>query len=361
MIEFIEGRPGSYKSYTGVIRAVRQIINGGVVATNLHLNVDEIRAYCRKHHDWELQEGQIILLPGDKIADFPTHTPSGSKERTVLIIIEEAGRYFNSRDWNKTGRKVLDFLALSRHEFNDVIFIDQAANNIDKQFRRLVQFYWRCRDLNHFAVKIPWCYYIAQMDYDGKSIVGGPWIKVKDKQVYKLYDSYSRQVVSFDRVKIEKTKFDGKIEKKGLSMKIYAVLVVLVLLCGYAIHGYFKKDGLKERGQEMFSAKAEDKKSVQIITTTEPKKVEMPPAEKSIEYVKFLGWCRPSVYGNPMVLIGRQMYQPHLIYPEGLCLHVDQDKAIFRKPNGKIFTYRNCGTEDEKKIVKKEIDKTAGV
>jgi len=261
MIEIYEGRPGSYKSYSAVVRVINHILSGGVVATNMALHRDKIKEHLRQKYSWAMEDSQLIIIPRDDVNDFPKVTPMGNKDCPVLIVIEEAGRYFNSRDWAKCSRQLLDFLALSRHYFNDVILVDQSADNVDKQFRRLIQYFWRCRDLQKFSVAginltlLP-MFYVGRMDYDGKTLLDYK-VYFKAAQIYPLYDSYSLQDCHIDRLEMKVKKHDGVIkkEKRQKQMKMFGIIILLLLFAGWY---------LKSNKKEKLSPK--DKPSSQEIT-----------------------------------------------------------------------------------------------
>lgn len=60
-------------------------------------------------------------------------------EEQSLIIIDETGNEFNSRDFQKTSKALIEFFKLSRHYKADVIFISQTFTDSDKQIRELAQ------------------------------------------------------------------------------------------------------------------------------------------------------------------------------------------------------------------------------
>ncbi|MFD5023410.1 zonular occludens toxin domain-containing protein [Paenibacillus sp. NPDC058367] len=65
------------------------------------------------------------------------------KESQCVVIIDEAGIIFNSRDWQTKGgerMKWIKFLSQSRKFGYDFIFICQADRMIDKQIRGLVEY-----------------------------------------------------------------------------------------------------------------------------------------------------------------------------------------------------------------------------
>lgn len=65
------------------------------------------------------------------------------KESMCMVIIDEAGILFNSRDWQTMAasrNKWIKFLALSRKFGYDFIFVTQSDRMMDKQIRGLVEY-----------------------------------------------------------------------------------------------------------------------------------------------------------------------------------------------------------------------------
>lgn len=223
MIELYEGPPGSFKTYSIVERCIGTLIKGGVVATNLPLKVDAIRDYLLSTYSWSLGPNQIIILSRDDVPNFPRLTPAGTDTCPVLIVIDEAGRFFNARDWAKVARPVLDFLAVSRHEKNDVIFSDQSSENVDKQFRRLLQYRWRCRDMQKFVIPVlgipcPLPIYRVGMIDAVSGFEMDCSYRTKKKAIFNLYDSWSKDTCKIDRLEVSVAAHSGTVKKKDFHL-----------------------------------------------------------------------------------------------------------------------------------------------
>jgi len=196
MIEIFEGRIGGGKSYSAVVRLIGHLCQGGTICTNVELLWDGVANYCATFQNKIIEREQVIVLSDAEIAEFYRHTPSGTPELPVLVVIDEAHLMFNARDWNKTSRETLAFLTQSRKVSTDVIFISQSMFNIDKQFARLAQFIWRFRDMERWVVpflnvKYPFKQILmAQFDYDGKTFLRRQFIW-KDKNIFACYNTNS--------------------------------------------------------------------------------------------------------------------------------------------------------------------------
>lgn len=216
MIEVFEGRIGGGKTISAVERMLKYFAQGGKVFTNIELKLDACKKYLRENYFWDYQEGQYILLNDLQIPEFHRHTCAGTPDAPVLVVLDEAHLWFNSRDWNSTSKELLTFLTQSRKQSTDVIFISQSLLNMDKQFMRLVQYVWTFTDLKRvgypvnwpFIQSIPWPFpqiLQKQFDYDGKTLLDRSFLW-KKKAMFACYDTYTL-LRTFPRLEAAKTNF----------------------------------------------------------------------------------------------------------------------------------------------------------
>lgn len=247
MIEVYEGRLGGGKTYSAVLRMVEAWADGATVCTNISVNWENCKTYCRRVFGLELDDRQLILLPDDKISEFHKHTPSN-----CLVVLDEVHLWFNSRDWAQSSRELLAFLTQSRKYKTDIIFISQSALNMDKQFMRLVQFIWRFRDMERFTVPglyIKWPFkQILQkrFDYDGKTEQESRFVH-KSKEIFDLYDTNSVYKTSFQRLELDARGMPKKVKEKKNMKWIYlgvilAAVGLLAVNCG-KLRRWGKMDG----------------------------------------------------------------------------------------------------------------------
>jgi Zonular occludens toxin (Zot) len=253
MIEVFEGRLGGGKTYSATDRILNDVLpKGRQVFTNVRLKWDECCQYVHEKHGVELEADQVVFLEFGQIRRFIDHIT-----RDCLLVLDEAHLWFNARDWSQTDREVLAMLTQSRKINVDCIFISQSANNIDKQFMRLVQYIWRFRDMSTFFILpgVRWPDFIrgitcgivrgdhicqAQYDYDGKTRLNRFW-KIKDPDIFKCYDTNA--LLSDVKVKEGKgARTLQKVEKKQ-KMKLLVPLVVLAFLVA-VVFGVVKVFGL---------------------------------------------------------------------------------------------------------------------
>jgi hypothetical protein len=196
MIEVFEGRLGGGKSYSATSRALAHLAAGGYLFTNMLLNWENCKKYCRKHYKVELQDKQYIFVEEKDIPRINELLPRGVGVTNILCILDEVHLWFNARDWAQASRDLLAYLTQSRKMKVDLIFISQSINNIDKQFVRLVQYIWRFRDMQRFRFPIlgfswPFPQILAlHYDYDGKTLMMRHWVK-KSQEVFDCYDTNS--------------------------------------------------------------------------------------------------------------------------------------------------------------------------
>jgi Zonular occludens toxin (Zot) len=246
MIEIYEGRLGGGKSYSAVERALKYFASGGCVATNIELVWPACVDYCREVYAFEPDPAQYIALTDEQIPLFHRFTPSGTMEQPSLVIIDEAPIWFNSRDWNKQQRETLDFARQSRKCHTDIIFIAQAATQLDNQFRGLIQYLWGFRDLERWKdpilkIAYPFPHLMEiQKDYCGE--VMAKRTKRKDKRIYRCY-STTQLLRTFPRLE-GAVKRGAKIVKKGKKMRLVLILVAFAVLVVFAV---FKFSDVRER------------------------------------------------------------------------------------------------------------------
>ena len=195
IIELFTGNIGSGKSYSAVERIYQHLLRGGHVYTNIALVQGAvIRQALLDGFEIDFPV-QYHFLNNEQILDFPRHISSGSSSAPVLVVIDEIHLYFNSRDWQKTGKGILTFLSQTRKLHVNIMGITQHEANLDGQFRRLVQFIWRHTDLAKVVIpvfQIPLNIPIIQAAmFDGQvpSIKYMVQNKRKKKCIFDMYES----------------------------------------------------------------------------------------------------------------------------------------------------------------------------
>lgn len=194
-IEIFGGRLGGGKTYSATVRILEHLAKGGVYYGNVRINSEQAKAYCAEKWGVIIEPEQINVLTNEQIPHFPQYVRGGDRDLPTLVVVDEAHLYFNARDWNKTSRGVLEFLSQARKCFVHLILISQSENNIDKQFRRLIQFSWRFRDMQKFTVpglgfKWPWAHIMVLcFDAQDPTLCMTRKLIRKDPKIFACYDS----------------------------------------------------------------------------------------------------------------------------------------------------------------------------
>lgn len=166
-IYVVTGKLGNGKTLSAVGRIQHYLRQGRRVATNLDLFME--------HWPNPRKKGLSVVRLPDKpsYADMcnlgPAYEGPYSEDKFGLIVLDECGTWFNSRNWNDPGRKELnDWFLHSRKLGWDVIFIIQSIEILDKQARdTLAEHTVFCRRLDN--IKIPYLGALTRFVF-GKSV-----------------------------------------------------------------------------------------------------------------------------------------------------------------------------------------------
>jgi len=263
MIQTIEGRIGGGKTYTAMGWILNHLAKGGVVATNINIQVEKfsdqygkkqgIRSVLKIYFNYILKDNQIIFLSDTKTVKYSTKkglvdlneivmfyklVPRGTPDQPVLVVIDEAHIHFPQDGYRNIPKEVLHFLTLSRHACVDVVFISQHIKNMWCQMLRLAQFRWAVRDMKKYGAQIgmfsiPWIFpHILQNknDYDGLTVISRKFEWVR-KYIFETYKS-PELASSFESMPIASS---VKVEKRKISMKERGLLFGSGVVIGLAV------------------------------------------------------------------------------------------------------------------------------
>lgn len=202
MIEMYTGTPGSGKSLH-CAQTIKKWLNiyGDPVICNFEFRADMCRMrkggiYLKVDNDYLCPEFLIWFSEYYKNARKLDRVP----EEKILLVIDECQLLFNCREWNVKGRKDwMSFFSQHRKLGYRVILICQFSEMIDKQIRALVEYEYLHRKVKNIGI------YGKVMDFVTfgnlhvavkyfvpiKQRVGSTFFK-SDKNIYLLYDSYTR-------------------------------------------------------------------------------------------------------------------------------------------------------------------------
>lgn len=257
-LSIIHGKPGEGKSYVAVcLYLLPHLAAGGHAATNIEMVPEEIDKLFLERYGRVFDRSRLQQLDGLQVSRFFEHVPAGKKGENVLVVIDEAHKYFNARDFAKNDSQFRDtFTKLTehRHYHMDVIMLSQSVKNIDAQIVRLHNGITTLKNLRvwHFP-RIPWLripYYdflAVRRDGDGKTIMRRDWIKF-DQSLANCYNTHA--VREDDKLQGGET---GKVSlavdpvhsaRIAKAKQVIKLLSLLMLLAVAALIGYkFAKMG----------------------------------------------------------------------------------------------------------------------
>ena len=235
MIYFMGGRPGNGKSFNLCQRAMKYLASGGCLVTNMELNPDGFAKYLKRKYGWELQDGQVIILEGDEVVEFYKHVPMGTRDKPVMVVLDELHLQFNTRDTRKQKREVMEYLTLHRRYHVDIYFVSQHLENVDIQWRRLCQCHFYVRDMTQvvlpgLGIRYPFRHFLeVTKDWDNKTEIGRRMF-FKDPAVFKCYNSF-QLFREFPGLKGQKTDFKaaGKVRRRYMSKALIVCVVIGVI------------------------------------------------------------------------------------------------------------------------------------
>lgn len=175
MIELYTGMPGSGKTFACTYRAMKAIKSGDKVFTNYPVK----GAYQVKYDD---------------LIDYKF--PAGS-----TVIIDEAGRWFNTRKWKDLPPECFDLFTLHRHFRLNLIVAVQNFNRVDVALREVAELTW----WSHNHPLLPFFIYEGYFDVEKMGMKGEHnklsliW---KWSRSRKYYDTHAMERIMEDKGEI---------------------------------------------------------------------------------------------------------------------------------------------------------------
>lgn len=207
MIEIYTGFVGSGKSYHATAEGCRiadaPASNRYVVANfpikprlKLLARIPIIKRYVKEKYNkprW-IYKTNDELCP-DVLIRMSYEKGWNKKEGSCLLIIDEAGVFFNARDWNvrpAERRAWINFFAQSRKLGFDIILIAQDVRMIDRQIRSLCEYEVQHKKLNNmiFLGMLPVTIFAAVKFWNGiRTLRGSLTLTIYRKAVAERYDT----------------------------------------------------------------------------------------------------------------------------------------------------------------------------
>ena len=149
-LEFYCGSLGSGKTSFAFERALEHLIRGGTVVTNIEFYPEKIRDWMHREHGLEFDADRLIRCEDG--GDVWKSAVKGNDQLETMLLIDEAHVEHNARKWSETTDQSVLFNTMARKLKIHVVYITQDINNVDKQFRRMAQMMWYCRNAKHLKI-----------------------------------------------------------------------------------------------------------------------------------------------------------------------------------------------------------------
>jgi len=149
-LEFYCGALGSGKTSFAFERALEHLLKGGTVVTNIEFYADKVADWMRDEHGLKFDPSRLIRTEDG--GEVWQSAVVGSADLPTMLLVDESHVEHNARDWSKTSSAQILFNTMARKLRIHVVYISQDPNNVDKQFRRMAQKIWYCRNAANLTV-----------------------------------------------------------------------------------------------------------------------------------------------------------------------------------------------------------------
>lgn len=170
MIDLYLGSVGSGKSYHALKEGIEKTKQrGGFVVANFPIKARNEKEKERWIYLEDFSPKDLIKLSIER--------GSFGKEGRALVIVDEAGIKFNSRDWqvNPNERKEwIKFLSQSRKFGYDIILVAQDERMVDRQIRKLAEYNVKHIKLRNYKWMklLPWQIFAVIRFWNGATFKG---------------------------------------------------------------------------------------------------------------------------------------------------------------------------------------------
>jgi len=236
-VYFITGKLGAGKSLASVGRIFDYLSRGRPVATNLDIFPYNYYSHFKK-------ELNLIRIP-DKpqvqdLESLGSGNTSYDEEKNGLLVLDECGTWFNSRNWNDKSRKdVIDWFLHARKYGWDIIFLVQDVSLVDKQAREaLCEHLGVCRRLDRLSIPIIGLFY--------KIFTGRP-LRLPRMHMAKIHYGDNEQALTSDRWLYRGSSFYNAYDTKQVFVEDELAANYCVLPPFFTHGRYEQKQGIKEK------------------------------------------------------------------------------------------------------------------
>lgn len=199
MITLYSGTPGSGKSLHAA-RDIRDRIRSRkcVVIGNFYVNLKNIPKRKGTYifvENYRLTPERLLLFS----KRYASHLGRRLREGEIMIFIDEAQLFFNSREWQSVSRRGwMSFFTQHRHYGYDVCLMAQFDRMLDKQIRGLLEYEVKHRKISRAGKfgKVLGLFFMNNL-----FVAITFWYPIKEKtdsvfflgsnKLYAIYDSYN--------------------------------------------------------------------------------------------------------------------------------------------------------------------------
>lgn len=197
MIDLYSGTPGSGKSLHMAEFCYYALKKGKPVIGTFYINEEITKKLKGKYtyvNIYDLDPVNLTKYAYRYQRNHKKKNPEGS----MILMIDEAQRIFNSREWNGKGRNEwITFFAEHRHLGYDIILVSQMDRMLDRQIRGLIEYEYIHRKVANFGIfgQLVKLLFMGDMFVWVKN-----WYPMKEridanfyrgtKKFYNFYDSY---------------------------------------------------------------------------------------------------------------------------------------------------------------------------
>lgn len=200
MLYLYTGSPGSGKSFHATWDIYNKLKRkkDNTVICNFNIFTDKFN-----HH------GRFFFVENDGISvdffrDFAITHHDRNREAQTLVVLDEAGYLFNSRDYGTNSKKRMEwikFFSQHRKLGYNFILIAQYDRAVDKQIRTLVEYEIAHMKLSNYFRLLPFTAFLCVERWYLQRVKIGTDIILYRKSIANLYDTYAMFDKNIDGVK----------------------------------------------------------------------------------------------------------------------------------------------------------------
>lgn len=195
MISVYTGTPGSGKSYHVAKQIEMYLKTKRNVIANFPIDTNQIKR-CKGTFIY-MDDGEITV---DFLYNYAKQNHKIGKEGQTILVIDEAQRLFNCRDFARKDRmQWITFYSQHRKYGFNVILVTQNDQTLDKQIRALIEYEYRHRKVNNYGLgglilSLTFTIWFVSIEYwygmKGKDArLGATFIPLR-KKILNIYNSY---------------------------------------------------------------------------------------------------------------------------------------------------------------------------